>query len=247
VKLVVANWKMNKTREEVLAYVHAFSGRLDPSPGIEISLAPAHPFLLDAGDPLQRWSVAAQDCSAEKSGAFTGEVSASMAASAGCRYVLLGHSERRRLFGEREPLLRRKVARAREAGLVPVYCLGESLEQREEGSTWKVLEAQIEGLAQDPAELPLVVAYEPVWAIGTGRNASPEEAGEAAEYLARLLSRRPHVRLLYGGSVTPENAGPLAGRPGISGFLVGGASLDPADFASICRAAGAAEEEKKSP
>ncbi len=239
-KLAVANWKMNKTREEVLAFRHALAGLTGSFPGVEVSIAPAFPFLKDAADPHGRWSVTAQDCSARKPGAFTGEVSAAMIASAGCRYVIVGHSERRRHFGEKEAVLREKIARVREAGLVPLYCLGETLEEREGGSTWKVLESQMEALRGDPAEEPLVVAYEPVWAIGTGRNATPEEAGEAARFLRGLLSGRRDVRLLYGGSVTAENSASLAGQEGISGFLVGGASLDPEQFARICRHAGPA-------
>ena len=232
-RLVVANWKMNKTREEVAAFCSALAAL--PASGVELALAPAFPFLRDAADPGNRWSVAAQDCSARREGPFTGEVSAAMAASAGCRYVILGHSERRAHFGEKEPLLRDKLARAREAGLVPIYCVGETLEQRQGGSTWNVLESQMLALDADPRDLPLVVAYEPVWAIGTGRNATPSEAEEAAGFLCGLLAGRRDARLLYGGSVSSENAGELAGRKGISGFLVGGASLDPAHLARICR------------
>lgn len=240
VKLVVANWKMNKTRPEVARFVEAFAARVESLRELEIALAPAFPFFVDAADPAGRWALAGQNCSSEKAGAWTGEVAAEMLASAGCRYVLVGHSERRKFFGEKEPLLRRKLARAREAGLVPIYCVGESLDEREQGSTWKVLERQMEGLSADPPDRPVVVAYEPVWAIGTGRNASPEEAEEAAEYLGRLLSGRRELRLLYGGSVTPQNTGALAGRREIAGFLVGGASLDPLAFAEICRQAAGA-------
>ncbi|HET7452995.1 MAG TPA: triose-phosphate isomerase, partial [Thermoanaerobaculia bacterium] len=225
-RLVVANWKMNKTRAEARAFRDTFEPRFS---GVEIGIAPPYPYLSDlAGD--ERWALAGQDCSAEKSGAFTGEVSAAMLASCGCRYVILGHSERRRNFHEGETLLAGKLARAREAGIVPIFCVGETLEEREEGLTNEVLRRQAEALERDPADLPLVVAYEPVWAIGTGRNATPEQAEETIRHLRGLLApRRP--RILYGGSVTPDNAAQLAAREGISGFLVGGASLDSAAFA----------------
>ena len=228
---VVANWKMNKTRPEALAFRDSFRREFA---GVEVGIAPPFPFLSDLADG-NRWALAGQDCSAEKPGAFTGEVSAAMLASCGCRYVILGHSERRRNFHEGEVLLARKLARAREAALVPIFCVGETLEQRDEGLTNEVLRRQTEALERDPPGLPLVVAYEPVWAIGTGRTASPEQAEETIGHLRGLLaSRRP--RILYGGSVTPENAAALAAREGISGFLVGGASLDAAAFASICGA-----------
>jgi triosephosphate isomerase len=228
-RFVVANWKMNKTRAEAQAFRSTFDPRFSR---VEIGIAPPFPYLSDlAGD--ERWALAGQDCSAEKSGAFTGEVSAAMLASCGCRYVILGHSERRRNFHEGETLLAGKLARAREAGLVPIFCVGETLEQREEGLTHEVLRRQTEALERDPADLPLVVAYEPVWAIGTGRNATPEQAEETIRHLRGLLApRRP--RILYGGSVTADNAAALASREGISGFLVGGASLDSAAFAAIC-------------
>lgn len=228
-RLVVANWKMNKTRAEARAFRDTFEPRFS---GVEIGIAPPYPYLSDlAGD--ERWALAGQDCSAGKSGAFTGEVSAAMLASCGCRYVILGHSERRRNFHEGETLLAGKLARAREAGIVPIFCVGETLEEREEGLTNEVLRRQAEALERDPADLPLVVAYEPVWAIGTGRNATPEQAEETIRHLRGLLApRRP--RILYGGSVTPDNAAQLAAREGISGFLVGGASLDSAAFAAIC-------------
>jgi len=228
-RLVVANWKMNKTRPEALAFRESFRPAFA---GVEIAIAPPFPYLSDLADG-NRWALAGQDCSAERSGAFTGEVSAAMLASCGCRYVVLGHSERRRHFGERETLLAGKVARAREAGLIPIFCVGETLEEREEGLTNEVLRRQSEALERDDASLPLVVAYEPVWAIGTGRNATPDQAEETIDDLRGILApRRP--RALYGGSVTPDNAAALAARPGISGFLVGGASLDPAVFETIC-------------
>jgi triosephosphate isomerase len=156
-----------------------------------------------------------------------------MLADAGCRYVLVGHSERRRLFGEESGVLARKLARVREAGLTPIYCLGETEEEREEGLTATVLVAQVETLERDPSDAPLVVAYEPVWAIGTGKAATAEDAGSARVHLAELLSARRGVRILYGGSVTAENARKLLETARVDGFLIGGASLKPAAFAAI--------------
>ena len=235
-RFVVANWKMNKTRPEAIACRDAFGRRLDERPpAAEIALAPPYPFFADVADPRGRWSVAGQNCAAEPSGAYTGEVSAAMLASCGCRYVILGHSERRKYFGEKETVLAAKLERAREAGLVPIFCVGETLAEREAGLTTEVLRRQAEALERDPREAALVVAYEPVWAIGTGRNASPEQAEETIDALRKIIGPRGPLRILYGGSVTPENAAALAARPGIDGFLVGGASLDPTGFSEICR------------
>jgi triosephosphate isomerase len=235
-RLVVANWKMNKLASEVRAFRDAFAGETATISGIEISVAPAFPFFADAADAAGRWSLCGQNCSSERSGAFTGEVSAAMLADAGCRYVILGHSERRKYFGETAGLLAIKLDRAREAGLVPIFCIGETLEEREAGSTEAVLRRQMDALAEDPPEKPLVVAYEPVWAIGTGRNAAPGQAAEAAARIRGLLSRRKQLTILYGGSVTAENASLLTGSEEIGGFLVGGASLSSREMAAICRA-----------
>ncbi len=234
-RLVVANWKMNKTRGEAIACRDALAGLLDKRTGVEVAVAPPFPFLSDLADPENRWALAAQNCSSEASGAFTGEVSAAMLASCGCRYVILGHSERRKYFGEAETTLAAKLARARDAGLVPIFCVGETLAQREAGLTEEILRRQVEALERDPGGAPLVAAYEPVWAIGTGKNATPEQAEETIGRLRELLGSRASLRVLYGGSVTPGNAAELAARPGISGFLVGGASLDPTGFSEICR------------
>jgi triosephosphate isomerase len=170
---------------------------------------------------------------AETQGAFTGEVAAVMLAEAGCRYVLVGHSERRRLFGEDDALLKRKLARVREAELTPVYCLGETQEERRAGLTAATFIRQVETLSGDPPGAPLVVAYEPVWAIGTGNAATPEDAAAARAHLAELLGQRRDLRILYGGSVTPANAAAILGQSRMDGFLIGGASLDPASFAAI--------------
>jgi len=235
--LFVANWKMNKTRAEARAYAADLGARIgEKIPGHELVLAPAFTALDAARDPGERWSLACQNVSAESSGAFTGEVSARMAAEAGCRYAIIGHSERRRLFGEDGPMLSRKLQRCREAGLTPIYCLGETDDEREAGLTSATLVRQVETLEKDPKNSSLVVAYEPVWAIGTGKAATPEDAASARVHLAELLSARPNLRILYGGSVTPENAAALLDESGMDGFLIGGASLSVAAFESIARA-----------
>ena len=230
----VANWKMNMRRGEAAAYARELGeilGGRDPE--CEIVLAPPYTALDAAKDPGRRWSVAAQDVAGERQGAYTGEVSAAMLADAGCRYVLVGHSERRHIFGEDGAVLARKLACLREAGLTPIYCLGETEAEREEGLTATTLIAQVETLAADPADAPLVVAYEPVWAIGTGKAATAEDARSARVHLTELLSGRRDLRILYGGSVTPENARTLLEEARVDGFLVGGASLQASTFAAI--------------
>ncbi len=204
---------------------------------MDLVLAPPYTALDAARDPRGRWALAAQNLSDQRAGAFTGEVSGAMIAEAGCRYVIVGHSERRTLFGEDGPLLARKLARARESGLVPIYCVGETPKERAAGSTAATLARQAEALAGDPDEAPLVVAYEPVWAIGTGLAATPADSAAAASGLRAILASRRDLRVLYGGSVNPGNARQLLEGGGVEGFLVGGASLDPATFAAIAGAA----------
>ncbi len=225
---------MHKTREEARAFARGLAARIGSGPlPVELSIAPPLTALDASRDPEGRWSLAGQNVAAQAVGAFTGEVSARMLADAGCRYVLVGHSERRRIFGEDGPLLTQKLSRAREANLTPIYCLGESEEERSHGLTEAVLERQTEALSQDPAPAPLVVAYEPVWAIGTGRAATAADAAAAGAHLRRLLEVRKDLRLLYGGSVTAENAGGLLRDSSMDGVLVGGASLDFDSFARI--------------
>ena len=232
--LFVANWKMNRTRAEARAYADELSLLVGgEAPPVELALAPPLTALEAARDPAGRWSLAAQNVSSEREGAFTGEVSARMLAEAGCRYVIVGHSERRRLFHEDGPTLARKLARVREAGLTPVYCLGETEDERAAGLTAATLVRQVETLEEDPRDAALVVAYEPVWAIGTGRAATSEDAGSARAHLASLLSDRRDLRILYGGSVTPANARQLLDESRVDGFLIGGASLVASTFAQI--------------
>ena len=238
--LFVANWKMHKTREEARAYAEAFSEIIDEGiRGAELVLAPPFTALEAARDREARWSLAGQNLSEHAEGAFTGEVSAKMLTDSGCRYVIVGHSERRTFFGEDGPRLAGKIARAREAGLVPIYCVGETGAERLHGETAATLARQIETLRDDPVMEPLVVAYEPVWAIGSGLAATPVDSAAAAKRIAELLPLRGDLRILYGGSVTPGNAADLLGRGGVDGFLVGSAALDPAAFAAIARAGAA--------
>jgi triosephosphate isomerase len=235
--LFVANWKMHKTCGEARVFADAFGETIDEGiPGAELVLAPPFTALESARDREGRWSLAGQNLSEHAAGAFTGEVSAEMLADAGCRYVIIGHSERRTLFGEDGARLAGKLARAREFGLVPVYCVGESGADRLHGETAATLARQLETLRDDPVMEPLVIAYEPVWAIGTGLAATPVDSAAAAKRIVELLPLRGNLRILYGGSVTPGNAADLLRRGGVDGFLVGGASLDPAAFAAIARA-----------
>jgi len=235
-KLFVANWKMHKTRPEARAFVEALSREIESRPPSgEIVIAPALTLLDAASDPAGRWSLGCQDVAAEREGAHTGEVSAIQCFDAGCRWAIVGHSERRREFGEDEALLARKLARCREAGLVPVFCVGETADERDRGLTESVLARQVSALSADPPGAPLVVAYEPVWAIGAGRSASPGDAGSARAAIRGLLPDRAGLRVLYGGSVSSDNARGLLEGSGVDGFLIGGASLRANEFAAIAR------------
>ncbi len=245
--LLAANWKMHKRRGEAAEFLDAFLPRAAELDGVEIIVCPPYT-ALDVAVERCRSSgvrVAAQSMHFEREGAFTGEVSAAMLADAGADGVVLGHSERRAMFSETDEALARKVPAALDAGLVPILCVGETEAQRDAGETEALLRVQVEAdlAATEPGRLAeLVVAYEPVWAIGTGRNATPEQAQEACAFIRSRLAHRDAagaeaVRILYGGSMKPDNAAELLSQPDIDGGLVGGASLDPGDFASICAAA----------
>ena len=246
--LVVANWKMNKSPREGAAFADDLLALRPSLPeGVGIAVAPAFPALERVGRLLTHTQIllAAQDVHTETKGAYTGEVSASMLQDLGVALALVGHSERRRDRKEDEPLFSRKIERLVEAGITPLYCVGETLEERDAGRIGEILTRQMTALDKFPSPpLGLVVAYEPVWAIGTGRTASPEMAADAHRTIRGLLSARygsapaEAIRILYGGSVTPANAGTLFGEVEIDGGLVGGASLVAADFAAIVRAAG---------
>ena len=248
---VAANWKMHKTVGEAVDYAGDLVPRLGDAPGVDVVLAPPFPALPALVDALARLgaggriAVAAQNVHAEPRGAFTGEVSLPMLQACGVTAVIVGHSERRQLFGETDAGVDAKVRAAAAAGLTPIVCVGETLEEREAGRTFDVLDRQIDaglaGLSRKQAGAA-VVAYEPVWAIGTGRVATPDQADAAHRRIrARLADRfgdeaAGACRIIYGGSVKPGNAAALMAQPDVDGALVGGAGLDPAAFAEIVAA-----------
>jgi len=242
-KLVVGNWKMNGSRAANAALLAGVKAASPFAAGVAVCV-PA-PYLAEVAAALQGSAIAwgAQDCSSHDAGAFTGEVSAAMLAEFGCRYVIVGHSERRALHGEGDRLVAEKAAKALAAGLTPIVCVGETLAQREAGETAAVvarqLGAAIELLADRIGDT--VIAYEPVWAIGTGKTASPAEAeavhAQLRSRLATLSPRAAAISILYGGSVKPDNAASLFGQANIDGGLIGGASLNAEHFAAICKAA----------
>jgi len=248
-KIIAANWKMNKTVGEADSFVKAFLVEIGQENSVDVVLIPPFTAIPKVSELLSNAShvkVGAQNMHHEKSGAFTGEVSAEMLRELYVRFVVLGHSERRALFGETDAFINRKVKAALEASLCPILCIGETLEQRDAGQVEKVLETQLRGSLADlsPAQIAeTVIAYEPVWAIGTGRTASPEQAQEAHAFVRKVLAQlsdaetAARVRIQYGGSVKPDNTATLMGQPDIDGALVGGASLDPRSFAQIVKAA----------
>jgi len=244
---LAANWKMNKTVEETDAFLAEFLLGAPGPDGPEVVICPPFPALKTAAELCAQSAVrvAGQNMHEAESGAYTGEISGPMLAEAGATAVVLGHSERRQLFGETDEALARKVPAALAAGLEPILCIGETEEERDGGETEAVLERQlVADLAAVDGELDrIVVAYEPVWAIGSGRTATPEQAQQAIAFVRELVRRRSepaaeHIRILYGGSVKPDNAAELIALPDVDGALVGGASLDPSDFAAIVSAAG---------
>ncbi|HYN08296.1 MAG TPA: triose-phosphate isomerase [Vicinamibacterales bacterium] len=244
--LFVANWKMHKTGHDAVAFVRELSALARGIADVEIVVAPPFTAIAAAAEAARNTmiGVAAQNVYFEPEGAFTGEVSVGMLKHAGATYVIVGHSERRRLFGDTDDWVNRKARAVIDADLTPIVCIGETLEEREGGRTLDVLDRQfragLEGLTEDQVE-SLVIAYEPVWAIGTGRNATPAEAGKAHRHIRRRLEAwfgtraRDGCRILYGGSVKPENIRDLAALPDVDGALVGGASLDVASFVGIIR------------
>jgi triosephosphate isomerase len=246
VPYVAANWKMHKTVAEAAQFVDALLPRIAGTQS-DVVICPPYLALSEVVERSRGSAVrvAAQNMHEERSGAFTGEVSAPMLLEADVDAVILGHSERRQHFGETDEALARKVPAALAAGLEPILCVGESEQARDADQTQAVLERQLVAdlAAVEPTELArVVVAYEPIWAIGTGRTASPEQAQEAIAFIRDTLrihgASAEQVRILYGGSVKPGNAAELMAQPDIDGALVGGASLDPVDFAAIVEAAG---------
>jgi triosephosphate isomerase len=247
-KLVAGNWKMHGSREMTQSLVSGLAAELAGGVGCDVAVCPPFPFLAHAADVLAGTDIrlGAQNLCDEDEGAFTGEVSGAMLKDLCCHFAIVGHSERRALYGETDELVARKFLAAQRHGLVPVLCVGETLEEREAGVTEARVGAQLKavlGAAGVDAFGSAVIAYEPVWAIGTGRTATPEQAQEVHAYIRGLLATENgtianSVRVLYGGSVKAANAAEIFAMPDVDGGLVGGASLEAAGFASICRAAG---------
>ena len=242
--IIAGNWKMYKTVADTVKYVKELRGIVKDVADVEIVIAPPFTAVHAAAEAARNSNVivAAQDLHWEREGAFTGEVSAQMVREAGAEYVIIGHSERRTLFGETDTAVNQKTVAAFAAGLTPIVCIGETLDQRDRHETLDVLDRQIkqglDGLTGAQLEL-LVIAYEPVWAIGTGRTATPEQAGEAHTHIRGRLRQwfgtgaAEKCHIIYGGSVKPENARDLVGQPDVDGALVGGASLDIRAFFEI--------------
>ena len=248
-KIVAANWKMNMTQAEAASFVEILLRELTAKSDVEVVIVPPFTAIAKVAETLggsENIKVGAQNMSWEKNGAFTGEVSAAMLRELFVRYVVLGHSERRQLFGETDEIVNRKVRAAHEAALRPIVCVGETLDQRESGRVEEVLSTQLRGSLAELGAKELqesVIAYEPVWAIGTGKTATAEQAQEAHAFIRQTLAEiaddatANKVRIQYGGSVKPDNARTLMSQPDIDGALVGGASLDPRSFAQIVRGA----------
>jgi triosephosphate isomerase len=246
--MIAGNWKMNLALADATRLVQGIAEGIKGLDGVDVLVAPPFTSLPRVKEAIGKAPIllAGQNMHWEASGAFTGEVSAAMLAEAGCTHVILGHSERRTLFGETDEVIDRKAAAAVKKGLIPMVCMGETLEEREKAITFQVLERQLslslksfrEGRALPPAT---VLAYEPVWAIGTGRTATPEQAQEVHQFIRQWLTAQfgeqtaQAIRVLYGGSVKPDNVRDLMSKPDIDGALVGGASLKPESFLPIVR------------
>jgi len=248
-KLIAGNWKMNKDIHETAVLIQGLKDRLkDLSDGVGVAVCPAFTSLVVAKSLLDGTPIAlgAQNMSQHDDGAYTGEVSARMLTTIGCTYVILGHSERRQYFRESDEQINAKVKKALKAGLHPIVCVGETLEERESGVTEKIISVQIKGVLHELTASDLgrtVIAYEPVWAIGTGKTATPDQANQVHKLIRKLVSQmydRPTADALiiqYGGSMNAENALSLLSQSDIDGGLIGGASLKPDAFAGIVQAA----------
>jgi triosephosphate isomerase len=250
-KFICGNWKMNGTPSETEKILAGIIGWWDDKyRTVEIGVCPPYISVQRAVDIITnagvQIAVGAQNCYSEDKGAFTGEVSPRMLAEAGCTYVILGHSERRTLFGETDEIVNKKIHRAVSAGLKPILCIGETLEEREHGRTFEVLLHQVTHSLRDVTSDQMkfiTIAYEPVWAIGTGRTATPETAQDAHSFIRLELGKlfgddaAEQIQILYGGSMKPENARALLEQTDIDGGLIGGASLEPKSFIALIEAA----------
>ncbi len=240
---ICGNWKMYRTPREARALAREIANGFRGTPRtVEVCVCPAFPALAAVAETLGETPIAwgAQNCAAEREGPYTGEVSAGMLVDLGCRFVIVGHSERRRIFGETDETVRAKLLAALGAGLTPVVCVGETLEEREAGRTEEVVDRQIRVAFGGSSEIGrAVVAYEPVWAIGTGRNATPQQVEAVHRRIRVALSALANeaaavrTRILYGGSLKPENAREILAQPNVDGGLVGGASLEAKSFLAI--------------
>jgi triosephosphate isomerase len=245
-KIIAGNWKMHKTLAEACDLAREIVQGVGPQTKAEVVLAPPYTALSTVAAEISGSKVllSAQDTFWEEKGAFTGAIAPGMLADVGCTYVIVGHSERRQHFGDDDEAVNRKVHAVLAAGLKPIMCVGETLGEREDGKTFAVVETQVlNGLAGFPVSEHerLVIAYEPVWAIGTGKTATPDQAQEVHRLIRNLLADTlgtTDIPILYGGSVTPDNAATLMAEPDIDGALVGGASLKAASFLGIITAAG---------
>jgi triosephosphate isomerase len=240
--LVAGNWKMHGSRASIDALLDAILQGSAELKGAECVVCPPFPYLAKVAGRLAGSAVGwgAQNVSEHAQGAHTGEVSAAMLVEFGCGYVIVGHSERRQLYCETDGQVAAKFAAAQAAGLTPILCVGETLEERDAGRTQAVVARQLDaviGVAKKDSFAKAVLAYEPVWAIGTGRTATPEQAQEVHAFLRKKVL--PQTRILYGGSVKPQNAAAIFAKPDVDGGLIGGASLVAADFLAILQAAGA--------
>ena len=244
---VAGNWKMNGSLESVRELLEGIKNGMGEVTNADVAVCPPYVFIPEVQQLLTGSDVAwgAQDLSTQSAGAYTGEVSASMLNDFACKYVIVGHSERRTYHGESDALVAKKFAVARAAGLVPILCIGETLEEREAGVTEEVVGRQLDAVLDLEGVDSLadgVIAYEPVWAIGTGKTATPEQAQEVHAFIrgrvaAKSAEVADKVRILYGGSMKPDNAKELIGKPDIDGGLIGGAALQAKDFLGICTAA----------
>ncbi len=244
--LIAGNWKMHKTGPEAVDFVKALKPLAANAGGVDIMIAPPFTALSLVAPEIQGTGIelGAQNLDWHPEGAYTGEISAGMLTAAGCRYVIIGHSERRQYYGETDENINRKIEAAARAELIPVFCIGESEAQRDAGETFSILDKQVQNGLKDQILdnlQSLVVAYEPVWAIGTGKTATTEQAQEVHGFLRQRFSELFNadfaraLRILYGGSVKPSNIKDLMAMPDIDGALVGGASLDPETFGQLVR------------
>ena len=246
--LIAGNWKMNGSRSENKTLLDGIKAGIGEVKSAEVAVCVPYVYLADVEQQLSGTPIAwgAQNLSTEEKGAFTGEISASMLLDFNCKYVIVGHSERRTLYGENDDIVTRKFAVAHNAGLIPILCIGETLEEREQGITQDVIARQIKAVMNTVGVGVLgegVIAYEPVWAIGTGMTATPQQAQEVHAFIRQLIAEKDaavaeQIRIQYGGSMNAGNAAELLAMQDIDGGLIGGASLKSEDFLTICRAAG---------